>query len=428
MRVFIRSFGCSTNVADGEVLAGCLAHAGNELVSTASLADIVIYNTCAVKGPTENRIVEALKRIPKSKKLVVTGCLPSVNLGRLVRDVRFDGIAGPAAGERIVNVVASVSRGEKIDILKQHVQRLPDLTLPRVRSSSVVSIVPISYGCLGSCTYCCVILARGRVQSYDVEDIVRKVKGDVDLGYREFWLTSQDVACYGRDKDTNLVELLKSLCAIKGDFKIRVGMMTPNMVIDMYEDLEEIFEEEHIFKFLHLPVQSGDDQVLESMGRFYSTEDFRKIVQSFRFRFPALTFATDIICGFPGEDSEAFERTLRLVREIKPDILNVSKFFARPNTPAAEMNDSFIPFVEIKKRSGRAAELAKCIALENNEHWVGWSGTIRVNEKGKVPGSWVGRNFAYKPVAIKTEENILGGVLPVTVTRAYTTYLEGRIG
>jgi MiaB-like tRNA modifying enzyme len=426
MRVFVKSFGCSTNVADGEVLSGCLARAGYELVDHASSADIVVYNTCAVKGPTESRIVEALKQISKLKKLVVAGCLPSVNLKRLLSEVRFDGIAGPAAGERIVDVVDRVSRGERTSMLESAMHRLPGLTLPRVHSSSVVSIVPVSYGCLGSCAYCCVVFARGRLRSYDVTDIVRRVKDDVKLGFREFWLTSQDVACYGRDEGTSLAELLRAVCAVKGDFKVRVGMMTPNMVMDMLEDLPKAFEDEHVFKFLHLPAQSGDDYVLKSMRRFYFVEDFKKVVDAFRHRFSQLTLATDVICGFPGEDEAAFEKTLQLMEQVKPDIVNVSKFFARPNTPAAEMNEYFVPLAEIKKRSTKAAALAKSIALENNQRWTGWKGSILVDEKGKVPDSWVGRNFAYKPITIKTEENIIGKTLSIGVTRAFPTYLEGR--
>ena len=426
MRVFIRSFGCSTNLADGEVLAGCLARAGYELVDSASSAGIVVYNTCAVKGPTESRIVEALRHIPKSKKLVVAGCLPYVNLKRLQHDVRFDGIVGPAAGESIVEVVDRVAQGGSTNVPEPTACDLPKLTLPRVRSSSVVSIVPVSYGCLGSCAYCCVVLARGRLKSYAIADIVHRVKDDLKLGFQEFWLTSQDVACFGRDKDTNVAELLRALCAVEGDFKVRMGMMTPNMVVDMLEDLLQVFENEHVFKFLHLPVQSGDDDVLKSMGRFYSAKDFREVVYAFRRRFSKLTLATDVICGFPGENDAAFGRTMQLMEQVEPDIVNVSKFFARPNTPAVNMKEHFVPFAEIKRRSTKAAVLARRIASENNQRWVGWEGRILVDEKGKTPGSWVGRNFAYKPVTIKTDEDIMGKSLSISVTNAFSTYLEGR--
>jgi len=425
MRVFIRSFGCSTNMADGEVLAGCLARAGYELVRSVSSADVVIYNTCAVKGPTENRMIEALEQVSKSKKLIVAGCLSSINPERLRREVKFDGVAGPAAGHSIVDLVGRVLKGEKTNNLESVPHDLPELTLPRVPGNPVVSIIPVSYGCLGSCAYCCVVFARGPLRSYGVMDIVGRAKEDFSLGFREIWLTSQDVACYGRDKGTDLVELLKALCAVDGHFRVRVGMMTPNMTMDMLEDLLEVFEDEHVFKFVHLPVQSGDDNVLKSMRRFYSVEEFRKVVDAFRRRFPTLTLATDVICGFPGENDAAFNKTLQLIEQVKPDIVNVSKFFARPKTPAAEMRAHFVPLAEIKKRSTAAAALAQKVAFENNQQWVGWKGCILVDEKGKVPGSWVGRNLAYKPVTIKAAENMMGKNLSVSVKKAFPTYLEG---
>jgi len=427
MRVFIKSFGCSANLADGEVLAGCLAEAGYKLVGSASEADIVVYNTCAVKGPTENRMIEILKRVPASRKLIVVGCLPLINFERLCKEVRFDGVAGPAAGGKIVDVVKHASAGEKVVALEGAVNAKPSLNLPRLRLNPAISIVPINYGCLGSCAYCCVVFARGHLRSYGIQEIVEKVRKDLAMGVREFWVTSQDTACYGRDKDTNLAELLTAICNVEGDFQIRVGMMTPNMVVDILENLIQAFQSERIFKFIHLPVQSGDDQILKGMRRFYSVDDFKKIVNAFRARFPKITLATDVICGFPGESEEAFGKTLQLIEEVKPDIVNVSKFFARPRTVAAEMQKDFVCPPEIKRRSSGAAELTRKIALERNLRWVGWTGEIFVDEVGKISGSWVGRNFAYKPIAVKSADNLLGKTLRVKVVKAFSTHLEGEI-
>jgi MiaB-like tRNA modifying enzyme len=427
MRVFIQSFGCSTNLADGEVLAGCLAEAGCKIVDSVSEADLVIYNTCAVKGPTENRMVELLKRVPSSKKLVVTGCLPLINYDRLCKETRFDGVVGPAAGEKIVEVVRRVFEGGKVVAVKETVNAKPRLNLPRLQRNPLISIIPISYGCLGSCAYCCVVFARGRLRSYGVEEVVERVKGDLEKGVKEFWITSQDTACYGRDLGAKLPELLTAICGIKGNFKVRVGMMTPNMVADILDELIEAFKNEKIFKFIHLPVQSGDDQILKRMRRFYSTNDFKKIVDAFRQAFPETTIATDVICGFPGEDEKAFEETLQLIEEVKPDIVNVSKFFVRPGTAAAKMEEDFVPLQEIKRRSVLASNLARKIVLERNKHWVGWSGEVLVDEVGKVPDSWVGRNFAYKPVVIKSVENLLGRTVRVKIRKAFSAYLEGEI-
>src|SRR3989304_2313421 len=301
MRVFLKSYGCAANLADGEVLAGCLRQAGFELAESVKVADVLVYNCCAVKGPTEDRMVEVLKRGPVGKRLV--------------------------------------------------------------------------FG----------VFARGRVRSYSIGEIVERVKTDLGLGAREFWLTSQDDACYGRDVGTNLVGLLEAVCSLQGDFRVRVGMMTPNFVCVMLDGLVDGFRCEKVFKFLHLPVQSGDDEVLRRMRRYYTVQDFKRIVDGFRAVFPWVTLATDVICGFPGETREAFENTLALISEVKPDVVNVSKFFARPGTAAAEMSD-VVGQVEIKRRSAEMAKLAKRTALERNECWVGWVGDVLVDEKGKVSG------------------------------------------
>ena len=426
-RVFVKNYGCSANQADSEVLAGCLVAAGYNMTCSSSAADIVIYNTCAVKGPTENRVIEALKRVPRGKKLIVAGCLPLINFERLSCEVRFDAAVGPAAGAEITDVVRRVAEGEKIVALDAAVSAKPELSLPRVKLNPVVSVLPVSYGCLGACAYCCVVFARGRLRSYRIKEVTERVRADLAAGAKEFWVTSQDTACYGRDVGTNLALLLKALGSVKGDFRVRVGMMTPNLTQDMLDCLIDAFKNKRIFKFVHLPVQSGDDQVLKRMHRFYTTHDFREVVDAFRAAFPQITLATDVICGFPNETEEAFENTLELIREVKPDVVNVSKFFARPGTAAAEMCDAFVEPAEIKRRSTETAKLVKHLSLERNQSWVGWSGTVLVDEKGKVPGSWICRNFAYKPVTLKSPVNLLGEKLQVKIVKAFSTHLEGTV-
>lgn len=428
-QVFVKSFGCSANMADGEILAGCLAEAGYDLVDNASIADVVVCNTCAVKGPTEDRMITLLKRLASDKKLVVAGCLPLINFERLCREVSFDGVLGPAAGERVVDVVKQVLDGEKIVDLDGAADAKPSMNLPRLRLNPVVGIIPISYGCLGSCAYCCVVFARGRLRSYALEEIVERVKSDVASGVQEFWVTSQDTACYGRDMGLNLADLLDAVCNVEGNFRIRVGMMTPNLAKSILDELIQIFQSKKIFKFVHLPVQSGDDDVLRRMRRFYSVEDFKEVVNAFRTGVPDITLATDVICGFPGETKENFKGTLQLIEDIQPDIVNVSKFFARPGTPAAEMQEEFVSPQEIKHRSKMTAKVAKKIALERNKRWIGWTGEVFVDEVGKVPGSWVGRNFAYKPVVVKDvfSSNLVGESLRLRIVKAFATYLEGQI-
>ncbi len=427
MQVFVRSFGCSANTADSEAISGCLIDAGYELAISEKDANVVIYNSCAVKGPTENRIINALKNIPSHKKVVVAGCLPLISFERLKREVRFDAIVGPSVGKDIVQIVKRVLNGENIVNLRSALTSKPDLDLPRIQANSLVSIVPVNFGCLGSCAFCCVVHARGHLRSCSIEKIVDRIRQDVDAGVHEFWITSQDTASYGRDISTNLAQMLKEATAVEGDFRLRVGMMTPNLIVPFLDNLIEAFKSEKVFKFVHLPVQSGDDKVLREMRRFYTVAEFEEIVDAFRKAFPDITLSTDVICGFPGESTEAFENTLSLIRRVRPDVVNVSKFFARPKTAALLMHNEIVLKPEINRRSAETAKLAKQIALERNQRWIGWTGDIFIDEKGKVSGTWVGRNFAYKPVTVSGAENLLGKTIRTRILKAFSTHLSGTI-
>jgi len=422
-RVYVRSFGCPTNLADGELMVGCLSRAGHTIVEEVYDADILIYNTCAVKTPTENRMIEILGRVPRDKKLIVTGCLPLINFERLRAEVKFDGVLGPAPGSEIIEAVRSVDRGERFVMLEKDSK--PSLNLPKIPINKVTGIVPINYGCLGACSYCCVLFARGRLRSYPVNEVVRRVEHDLASGAKEIWLTSQDTACYGRDIHTNLVDLLRDVCKVNGKFFVRTGMMTPNQALGLLDDLIEAYKNDKVFKFLHLPVQSGDDEVLRLMNRFYSVEDFKKIISSFRREIPNITIATDVICGFPSESPSAFKQTMKLLEETQPDVVNISKFFPRPRTSAGKMRP--LPDREVKERSRRMTELVGGISIEKNEAWVNWEGEVLIDERGKDSHSWIGRNFAYKPVVVKSDEFLLGRFVDVRVVRAFQTYLEAEI-
>jgi len=425
MQVFVKTYGCSANTADSETLAGGLKAAGYKLADSETNADLIIFNSCAVKGPTENRIIDDLKHVSKAKKVIVAGCLPLISLERLLREVRFDGVVGPAAGEKIVGVVERVLAGENVFELQGALAAMPKLDLPRVQTNPVASVIPINFGCLGSCTFCCVKHARGHLRSYGIREIVERVEADVEAGTKEFWVTSQDTACYGRDIGTNLAQLLNAVTEVEGDFRVRVGMMTPNLVTPFLSDLIAAFGSVKVFRFVHLPVQSGDNEVLRLMRRFYTASEFKETVAAFRNSFPEITVSTDVIVGFPGENVEAFENTLKLIREVEPDIVNVSKFFARPKTAAWEMRSEAVDKVEIKRRSVKVAELVKQVSLLRSQRWVGWEGEILIDEKGKVGGTWVGRNFAYKPVAVRSEADLLGKTVHVKVTKAFATHLVG---
>jgi len=256
---------------------------------------------------------------------------------------------------------------------------------------------------------------------------VRRIKLDLDVGAKEIWLTAQDTACYGKDMGVNLAALLNQTCEIESNFLVRVGMMTPNYALSILSELVEAFKHDHVFKFLHLPVQSGDEEVLKNMNRFYSVDDFKHVAETFRKAIPDLTLATDVIVGFPGESAEAFEHTMQLIAGVKPDVVNISKFFPRPQTPAEKMTQR-IAQSETVERSKKMTELTRKITAKKNKAWIGWKGRILVDETGKKPQSFIGRNSAYKPIVVKnSDRSLLGKFVNVYVRRTFRTYLEAEI-
>ncbi|MFQ5998501.1 MAG: tRNA (N(6)-L-threonylcarbamoyladenosine(37)-C(2))-methylthiotransferase [Candidatus Bathyarchaeia archaeon] len=420
--VYVESHGCSENYADGQMMENALRNEGYRVVSRPEDATFLVYNTCAVKGPTENRMIHILKNSYPSKKLIVTGCLPNINFKRLNQEVRFDAAIGPSPGSQIVEVIRRIEHGEKPISLRRDSK--PNLSLLSLTPAETIRIVPISYGCTSSCTFCSVPLARGRLRSYEPTEILRQVEIGVRSGIKEIWLTATDLVCYGWDLKTTLPDLLKRICHLTQKFHVRLGMMNPSYLPRILDDLTSAIASEKFFKFLHLPLQSGDEDVLKFMRRHYSPSEFAAITNELRAKIGFLTLATDVICGFPGETEEAFERTLETLSTIKPDIVNVSQFHPRPGTRAAKMHQ--VPNGITKQRSKRASDLAQEISLERNSNWVGWQGEVLIDEKGKN-GTWKGRNFAYKPVVIAGEGDLGGKFIVAKVLKAHHNFLEAEI-
>jgi len=423
--VYVESYGCAANKADLEIMLAHMAVSGYEISNNPKDADFILVNTCGVKKPTEDRMLERLRLLSALKKpLIIAGCLPKINFKLIVKAApNFSAVLDPYSVDKIVSALKSAERGE---VNKVFFSEKPPVKVdePYIRLNPIIEIIPISEGCLGACAFCCVRFARGSLFSYPINSIVNRLRKAISEGIKEAWLTSQDNGAYGFDIGTNLAALLKECCSVEGNFFIRVGMMNPNHALKILPDLISAYKDRRIFKFLHLPVQSGDNEVLRMMNRRYTVEDFKRIIQSFRLEIPNVTIATDVICGFPGESKEAFERTLRLIEEIKPDIVNVSKFFPRPNTPAARMKQ--IDAKEILFRSQMLTKVVEKISFERNAGWLGWEGEILIDEKGSG-NSWIGRNFAYKPIVVKSEDNLLGKIVNVKIIEAHKNHLEAKM-
>jgi threonylcarbamoyladenosine tRNA methylthiotransferase CDKAL1 len=420
-KVWLEAYGCSASMADSEMIAGLLKSAGYEIVQNRKDSALNLIVTCSVKDTTEHKMVYRIKQLSKTgKPLVIAGCLPKADR-TLVESLNSDAsLMGPHSIDRSVDVVTSALSGGRLVALSD--SKIDKVNIPRVRINSAVSIIEIASGCLSECTFCQTKMAKGDLHSYRIGDIVRQVSQDVEDGCKEVWLTSTDSGCYGRDIDTDLAELLQACCLVDGDFKVRIGMLNPQYMPSMLDRMVDVFaHNDKMFRFVHMPVQSGSEHILRNMKRGHTARVFADVAREFRDNMPDFTISTDIIVGFPGETEEDFEQTLDLLREVEPDVINISRYSARPGTKASRSKDRVKSEV-VKDRSRRATALARKIAKKRNSAWKSWEGEIIVDEIGKVVQ---GRNFAYKPVILETPTE-LGSKIRVRVHDFSSFSLKAR--
>ena len=407
-KIHIITFGCALNQADSEAMAGVLKENNYDLVNTPETADVIIINTCTVKDQTIKNFEKQLKQY-KDKKIILAGCIAQTE------ELPYSRI-GTDQIHRIPEVIEETMQGNIIALTSR--ERNQRINLPKIRKNKIIEIIPISQGCLGNCTYCKTREARGKLFSYDEDAIIRNAKNAIKNGVKELWITSQDTGAYGKDTNTSLPKLINKLTKIEGDFKIRIGMMNPNHAIEFIDNLLLSMESEKVFKFLHIPIQSGNNEILKLMNRHYTVEQYKEVTNKIKNKFKDLTLATDIIVGFPTESDEQFQDTIKLVKEIKFDIINRSRYSARPKTKAALM-----PQIHdrIKKdRSRELTEVFKTISFDNNQKWIGWEGDIIIDDSKETES--MGRNFAYKPIATKKLE--LGTKIKIKINEAKTFRLK----
>lgn len=394
-RVYIETYGCAYNFGDTANLVEVLRHIGSSVVGSPDEADAVIVNTCTVVGPTERRMLRRLSLL-RDRELYVTGCMP------------------PIQREAIFSVCSPV-------VILPDAIREAYLSVRTVAPGGI-GIVQVAQGCLGHCTYCITRKARGPLASFPESEIVEKTRAFVTAGACEIQLTAQDVSAYGRDSGTSLPALLSAVGRIPGNYRIRVGMMNPATVLPVLDDLVDAFAGSRIFRFLHLPVQSGSDRILEKMGRGYTVQEFEDIVAAFRARYPDISIATDFIVGFPGETDEDFSRSLSLIGRVRPAKVNVTRYSMRPFTgpfPEKDFPDS------VKKDRSRALNAyAEEQYSRTNQPLVGTTVSCMVTEKLR-PGSVMARTDTYTGVVIG-EDLPVGSHHTVVLTRDRKYFFMGR--
>jgi MiaB-like tRNA modifying enzyme len=381
MRVHVETYGCTYNLGDSRRIEAILKYGGCQVSSSTNPwskfipeENFVIVNTCIVTSRTER---DMLKRISflrsRGKDVVVAGCLPAVE-----------------------------KMGEPF-LTPQNIEKICDIfKIPRPEQSIPVSdirgILQISSGCISRCTYCITKNARGNLKSYPIDHLKKIAEEYVRRGAKEIQLTSQDTSAYGIDIGCDLPSLINEIASLHGDFMLRVGMMNPATALPILDGLLDAYENPKVFKFLHLPVQSGSDRILRKMGRRYTRDEFLFIVKKFRSRFQELTISTDFIVGFPSEKEEEFEQSLELLKEIKSTKVNIKRFSARKGTPAWRMEDMLERTK--KERSRKMSELSRKISLDILSGMEGKSLPGIVLEEGKG-NSFIARDNSYKPILTK---------------------------
>ena len=418
-KIFVEAYGCSASFADSEMISGLIVNGGHTLATDSSESDLNLIVTCSVKDTTANKMMHRIKSL-KTKPLIVAGCLPKAEQNNVEKFTGNASLLGPNSLGKTLDVINSTLMGKKQIALED--SDLSKVGLPKVRLNSAVGIVEIASGCMSECTFCQTKLAKGDLSSYRLGDIVRQVQTEIKEGCKEVWLTSTDNGCYGFDIGTDLPTLVNAVSEIPKDFMIRVGMMNPMYMSRIKQNLIESYDNEKVFKFLHIPVQSGSDKVLNDMKRGHTSETFREIVKKTKERFENFTISTDIIVGFPSETEEDFQKTIALLDETKPDVVNLSKYSARPGTDAAELKQ--IDAAEIKRRSKVIFTQINKISLKSNEKWIGWKGKVLFDENTEE--GIKGRNYAYKPISIDEKVNI-GQSHIVEITKATRKRLIGKI-
>ncbi|XP_047139175.1 threonylcarbamoyladenosine tRNA methylthiotransferase isoform X1 [Hydra vulgaris] len=427
--IYIKTWGCTHNNSDSEYMAGLLAAYGYKVTTSDPLnADLWLLNSCTVKNPAEESFKNEIKKAQELNKYVVlAGCVPQGQpRGEFMKGLS---IVGVQQIDRVVEVVEETLKGHSVRLFgkkKLNGKKIggAPLNLPKIRKNPLIEIIAINTGCLNQCTYCKTKHARGELGSYPPEEIVARVKQSFEEGVVEIWLTSEDTGAYGKDIGVTLPELLWQIIeVIPPGGLMRIGMTNPPYIKEYLDEMAKILNHPRVYSFLHIPVQSGSNNVLHDMKREYRIEDFKNTVNFLKDRVPRLTIATDIICGFPTETLEDFADSCALVQEYQFPSLFINQFFPRPGTPAANMKR--VPTDEVKRRTRVISDIFQSYLPYENQ--LGEHQTILITENAKDAVHFVGHNKSYDQVLIKAEPDLMGKLVEVEIYETGKHFIKGRL-
>lgn len=428
---YLHSFGCQLNAADGEKLTGLLTAMGYVMTDDVQQASLILYNTCAVRENAEDRVFGTLGSIKKLKKenpgliLCVTGCMtaqPQI-AEKIAQSYPYvDIVLGSSAVQRLPQMLYAHMYGMRHAWDIETYTDIPE-GVPTVRESRFKAAVPIMYGCNNFCTYCIVPYVRGRERSRTQAAILSEVRDLITQGYKEIIFLGQNVNSYAPADGTDFPALLREIDKIPGDYWIRFMSSHPKDATAALMDA--ILECDHVAKHLHLPVQSGSNEILERMNRRYTVEKYLSQVAYIREKCPDFSLTTDLIVGFPDESEADFQATLDLVSRVRYDNMYSFIYSKRTGTKAADMPDA-VSDAEKSARMQRLLALQREIAIENNKRFVGR--TIRVlcdGESRKRPGMMTGRSSENMLVEFPGTADLIGTFVDVMITESHSGALSG---
>ena len=433
---FVDTYGCQQNEADSERIRGYLAEMGYGFTQDENEADVIVINTCAVREHAEDRVlgnVGALvhtKRRRPSQVICLCGCMmQEPHVAAKIKDSyrHVDIVFGPHALWKFPELLWRVlsRRGRVFDTEDQAGSVAEGI--PVVRQSAVKAWVSIMYGCNNFCTYCIVPYVRGRERSRRPELILDEVRRLAAEGYKDITLLGQNVNSYGKDleEDVDFAWLLKQVNAIPGDFLIRFMTSHPKDATERLFDAMASCEK--VAPVIHLPFQAGNDRVLKAMNRGYTYESYLAKVRALRERIPDIVLTSDVIVGFPGETTEEFEDTLKLIREVRYDALFTFIYSPRQGTPAAKMDDP-MPMAEKKANFQRLVDAQNEISREKHQAYVGKTLRCLVDGESDDPRNNLNaRTPGNRLVHLTGDPGLVGQYVDLKITDATTWALFGEL-
>ena len=432
---FVHSYGCQQNVNDGERIKGVLVDIGYGLCDKPEDADLILFNTCAVREHAEQRVfgnVGALKGLKEKKRGLMIGlCGCMANQKHVVEKLRksypyVDLVFGVDGIDTLPQLIAQKLQKHKRVLMEPAQRPVIVENIPIRRESEFRAWLPIMYGCDNFCTYCIVPYVRGRERSREPAAILAEFKQLVAQGYKEITLLGQNVNSYGKglDEKVDFSDLLNMLCAVPGDYQIR--FMTSHPKDAGHKLIDTIAAQPHLCKHIHLPVQSGSDRMLQQMNRHYNVGQYKELISYAREKIPGVTFSSDIIVGFPGETEQDYEATLELVREVGYMQLFTFIYSKRTGTPAAKMPDP-TTHAEKAARMERLLRTQDEFAFAATAAMKGQTVRVLVEAAGRNPGTVNGRLDNNLVVEFTAPETLIGQWAQVHLTGSRAALLTGEL-